>query len=69
MPGEQQDNDAYVVHRWSQAWGVFRDDDDEPFIVFFDEDIAKDFCTTLNWAAKDRQRHKDDLVSQTIPNV
>lgn len=69
MPGEQQDNDAYVVHRWSQAWGVFRDDDDEPFIVFSDALVAKDFCTAMNWAAQDRERHAAGLESQTIPNV
>ena len=60
--------EPYQVHKTpSAAFGVYFQAEDDPFEVFHDEEVARDFATVLNWAAADRERHKEMKAANLSP--
>ena len=51
--------EPYQVHRTSIGYGVYFQDEEDPFEVFHDEEVARDHAKIMNWAAEDRRQHTE----------
>lgn len=56
---DENDRPKYEARRYGTTWAVFRDGGEFPVIPVYDEEAAVDLATTLNWAAADRERHRE----------
>ena len=56
--------DPYQAHQTATGFGVFFQDDEDPFEVFHAEEVAEHFARMMNIAAADCRQHTEDRPKQ-----